>query len=240
MKKMSICLCVFIIFGVNCSNENQEKIIGYTFNSEAIGKSSYFLIFTPRGEQKPHPVLYLLNGYGADPYAWSSGADLRSGAVEFEMYIVSIALGTHPYVNDPIDTTKRYEDYVLEIIDIMDSKFNTLSGKYNRGIGGMSMGGGGSLSIASRHPDMFVSVSATSPGRLNTAIPNAANLKGVEVMFDCGLQDGLLAENRSFHNYLLELNVPHSYYEYPGEHNWIYWGQHYWSHLEFHATNFLR
>ncbi len=156
------------------------------------------------------------------------------------MYIVSIAAGTHPYVNDPIDTTKRYEDYVLEIIDLVDRSFNTFTDKENRGIGGISMGGGGALYIAARHSDMFNSASALSAGRINTVLSVADGLRGVKVMFDCGQQDQLLNDNRQLHDYLVQLGIPHIYNEYPGQHNWSYWAAHYWDHLSFHAYYFSR
>jgi len=241
MKKYhTVIIILILIFFIHCEKKQQERMIGYSFNSKSIAQQSYFLVFTPRGEEKPHPVLYLLNGYGADPYAWASGANLESGAVEYEMYIVSIASGPYAYINDPIDSTKRYEDYVLEIIELVDNNFNTLNSKNSRGISGMSMGGGGALSIAARHPDMFISASALSAGMLGSVYSVAHNLKEVKVMFDCGIQDGILADNRNLHNYLTDLNVPHTYHEYQGEHNWLYWGAHYWDHFNFHSTYFSR
>lgn len=41
----------------------------------------------------------------------------------------------------------------------------------------------------------------------------------------CGTEDFLLQENRGFHGFLEERNVPHTYLESPGEHNWLFWNQ---------------
>jgi putative tributyrin esterase len=35
---------------------------------------------------------------------------------------------------------------------------------------------------------------------------------------DCGLEDGLLEENRAFHRHLEQLAIPHEYEEFPGAH----------------------
>jgi len=53
--------------------------------------------------------------------------------------------------------------------------------------------------------------------------------------FDCGLDDGLLAQNRSFHELLTRLGIPHEYEEFPGAHTWDYWDEHLQEALAFHC-----
>lgn len=43
---------------------------------------------------------------------------------------------------------------------------------------------------------------------------------------DCGVDDFLIEQNRSFHRHLMELQIPHEYQEFPGEHTWEYWDRH--------------
>ena len=54
---------------------------------------------------------------------------------------------------------------------------------------------------------------------------------------DCGTDDFLLEENRSFHHLLESLHIPHEYYEFPGGHNWAYWDMHVQEAVAFHAHN---
>ena len=54
---------------------------------------------------------------------------------------------------------------------------------------------------------------------------------------DCGTDDFLLEENRSFHRLLEALHIPHEYHEFPGGHNWTYWDLHVQEAVAFHAYN---
>jgi len=53
--------------------------------------------------------------------------------------------------------------------------------------------------------------------------------------FDCGTDDFLLDSNRAFHAHLETLGTPHTYAEYPGDHNWEYWDLHVQEAISFHA-----
>jgi len=47
-----------------------------------------------------------------------------------------------------------------------------------------------------------------------------------ELWIDCGVDDFLLHDNRTFHARLDALGYPHAYTEYPGAHTWEYWDLH--------------
>lgn len=44
-----------------------------------------------------------------------------------------------------------------------------------------------------------------------------------ELRIDCGVDDFLLHDNRSFHRLLTRLRIPHEYHERSGAHTWEYW-----------------
>jgi S-formylglutathione hydrolase FrmB len=46
---------------------------------------------------------------------------------------------------------------------------------------------------------------------------------GVELIFDCGVDDFLIEPNRELHRRLVFNNTPHDYSERPGTHAWPYW-----------------
>jgi putative tributyrin esterase len=54
---------------------------------------------------------------------------------------------------------------------------------------------------------------------------------------DCGVDDVLLDQNRSFHKHLESLRIMHEYQEFPGGHNWAYWDEHVQEAIAFHAKN---
>ena len=58
------------------------------------------------------------------------------------------------------------------------------------------------------------------------------------VLFDCGIDDEYILSNRFLHRKLNELEIPHFYHEYPGEHTFGYMSQHYMKHLSFHSEAF--
>jgi S-formylglutathione hydrolase FrmB len=56
-----------------------------------------------------------------------------------------------------------------------------------------------------------------------------------KLLIDCGTEDFLVDDNRAFHRSLQEMNVPHTYREFPGAHDWDYWDRHVQDALAFHA-----
>jgi S-formylglutathione hydrolase FrmB len=55
---------------------------------------------------------------------------------------------------------------------------------------------------------------------------------------DCGTEDYLVADNRTFHAELEKLSIPHAYAEHPGAHDWEYWENHVRDGLQFVVTAF--
>lgn len=58
-----------------------------------------------------------------------------------------------------------------------------------------------------------------------------------KIRIDCGVDDFLIEDNRSFHAKLNALRVPHEYAEFPGAHNWEYWDLHVQEALAFHVKH---
>jgi putative tributyrin esterase len=116
-------------------------------------------------------------------------------------------------------------------------------------LSGLSMGGYGALRLGAKYPRMFAGISAHSAitridemkqfvfepfpydeisssehdildwiDRNSSALP--------PLRFDCGVDDQLIAGNRTFHRELSERKIPHVYAEFPGSHTWEYWSTH--------------
>ena len=62
-----------------------------------------------------------------------------------------------------------------------------------------------------------------------------AKTKLPALRIDCGVDDFLIEDNRTFHAHLQKLKIAHEYQEYPGVHNWDYWDIHIREALDFHA-----
>jgi enterochelin esterase family protein len=116
-----------------------------------------------------------------------------------------------------------FEDYLLrDVMPTVEAKYRVTK---ERAIAGLSMGGGQSIHIGLRHPEMFSAL-----GAFSAAVPeNAAALLAAAppklFWFACGRQDFLLERNRAFDKLLTERNVRHVYRETEGPHTYSVWRQ---------------
>lgn len=155
-----------------------------------------------------------------------------------------------------------------DVREDVERRFAVRTDRGGRGIAGLSMGGHGALSLAAKHPDFYVSASAMSGilditthsgkwglddvvgkqseyldhWRANSVVYLADRFTSgnVALLFDTGVEDetGAVENARAFHEELERLGIPHVYREYPGTHNWDYWGRRISEHLDFHEKQF--
>jgi S-formylglutathione hydrolase FrmB len=158
-----------------------------------------------------------------------------------------------------------YERHIMEdVVGFVDGFFPTIAAREGRVIGGLSMGGYGSMKLALKHPDRFCSVVSHSsafdiakrladrdrapefrrifgddPSKAGNDVFGLAQAIDPDLLpairFDCGTEDGLLQENREFHAHLESIGVEHEYEEFPGGHEWGYWDVRVQEALAFHA-----
>ena len=119
-----------------------------------------------------YPVVYYLAGYGESASTASIGKVLDGLIAERavpEMILVGAdginAFGGSFYVDSTV-TGNWAEAIHDDLVGYIDANYRTLATPASRGIAGFSMGGFGALDLAMRHPDVFGSVYALSPGLL--------------------------------------------------------------------------
>jgi putative tributyrin esterase len=123
-------------------------------------------------------------------------------------------------------------------------------------IGGLSMGGFGAMILGARHAGKFRAISAHSsvtvldqigrrvqedPTRFGIADHDKCVLQTLvahreqlpPLRLDCGDQDILRPANRKLTKELAKAGIPHSYEEFPGDHDWPYWEAHIEDSLRF-------
>ncbi len=148
---------------------------------------------------------------------------------------------------DP-DLSLNYENYLVnDLWAHINSTFPVRAGE-RWAIGGLSMGGFGSVRLGLKYSDRFCSIFAHS-----SVFPTADELERLvplispaaradmdcyrlaeartpvdlpRLSFDCGVDDFLIGNNRRFHAHLERLGLPHTYAEYAGAHTWDYWDLH--------------
>jgi enterochelin esterase-like enzyme len=161
--------------------------------------------------------------------------------------------GRSLYLNSH-DGKSRMEDFIAhDLVSWVDASFRTRADSAHRALIGLSEGASAAINIMFRHPDVFGACGGHSgqyllqydlglsrvlgpePGATRLRVANsptlyvdriADRLRHHTIYFDCGLDDGDLEDNRTFHHKLDSLGVAHTYREYPGHHSWGFWRIH--------------
>lgn len=232
------------------ANGNFRKDL--SFKSEILNSMMKYSIYLPEGYDtgKEYPVLYILHGMDGNNNdwlqdnsgsLWSGGGTLPSYAKEYaeqtgeELIIVSPE-GRNLFYCDGYEHGMNYMSYFFEeFIPYIESEYAIRSERSCRAIGGLSMGGYGSLYYGLLHPEMFchvyacsaaVSVGGAAPDLVQFISAAAAedairSLPGLTL--EIGTEDFLFSNNEAFIRTLDSYNVPYEYITRSGAHDWKFW-----------------
>ncbi len=234
-------------------------VVDVQFRSDALNHDVFYSVILPEAGETPFPVVFQLHGLGDSHRAWIDKSMLVMHARPYPLAIVMPGTGTDAYLNWPSgDRLHRhaYEDLIMtDIRDHVRRHFNVTPGPW--GIGGLSMGGYGSMRLGLKYPDIFASIWSHSsaflirdrldePDFVGEALDDASVYVQAErlkaaggnipaISFDCGVDDELIEDNRKFDAYLTSIGLDHHYAEHPGAHTWDYWDLHVREALAQHA-----
>jgi S-formylglutathione hydrolase FrmB len=119
------------------------------------------------GESR-YPVVYLLHGGSGAFSDWHQKVTekgiVNQMAEEHQVLIVTPGVGPASYYYDsPLLDSVRYETYMIqELIPFIDKNYRTLAQKESRAITGLSMGGHGAITLATKHPSLFSAAGSMS------------------------------------------------------------------------------
>lgn len=156
----------------------KSRIVTDTIHSKILNAPRAYSVYLPPSfdsqPERQYPILYLLHGMWGKNDDWftvgevSRVADqmIRSGQIEDMIIITPDAGGGDPkmfqngYINMP---GWRYEDFFIqEFMPQIEKKYRVKQDRGQRGISGLSMGGGGCTFYAQHYPDLFSAVYAMS------------------------------------------------------------------------------
>jgi enterochelin esterase-like enzyme len=214
----------------------------HTYRSKAVGRLRELAVYTPPGYEsgnKKYPLLVLQHGSGDNQATWVVHGkahwiiDNLIAQKQAEPMVV-VMLDGHAAVGGGGggfgNNTELFEKDLLEdVMPFIEKNYRVKKGPENRGIVGLSMGGGQSLTIGLNHLDQFGWV-----GGFSSAVPNkatvekalndpAVNKKLKLLWIGVGKDDFLLARNREFIGTLDAAHVKHEFVLSDGGHAWPVW-----------------
>jgi len=148
-----------------------SKIVTDSIKSARLGCEQKYNVYLPAGYKatESYPVIYLLHGLYGDYSNWAGTgrmkdvADLLIASGEVVPVVIIMPNAgdndVHGYQNGYFNVENwPYEDFFFqEFLPAAEKKYNCGGSKGKRAIMGLSMGGGGSVVYAQRHPEMFSS-----------------------------------------------------------------------------------
>lgn len=210
------------------------------------GRGRRLHVYTPPGYEKggaSYPALYLLHGSGDNDAHWTllgQAHVIADNLIAEGRAVPMVIVMTDGHVpiqdvegEDPQERRRRastaYERDLLDrVLPLIESRYRV---KPERGIVGLSMGGGQSLGVGLRNLGTFAYVGGFSsatrgwdkgvPGMKGDAA--ACNEKLKLLWIQIGKEDFLLKDNQSFVAWLKASGIRHHYAETDGAHAWGVW-----------------
>jgi S-formylglutathione hydrolase FrmB len=176
--------CAILLFITACNQRRERSFSDHprltstvrmqdvTFHSSASGRDTTYRVVLPASIQpgSKFAVVYLLHGANGSFRDWSNYTDVARFA-ERALILVMPDGDDSWYTNSAEHLQDRYEDYITrDLVADVESRFPAATGRTNRAIVGISMGGFGAVKLALRHPDLFAFAGGLSsaldvPGR---------------------------------------------------------------------------
>lgn len=269
MKRFIVLTLLLLFVGVTA--DAQSRLEHLTVKSEILGVEKNYSIYLPDGydtSKERYPVLYLLHGAWGNHKSWNRDGGGEQPRITDEQIAAGKAVKMIVVMPDATGIGERrggknmgyfdvrnwaYEDFFFkEFIPYIDKNFRTIAKKEGRAIAGLSMGGGGSVVYAQKHPEIFNacystsglldhryravtsnpdeiewlwSVAQTSPVEFlrHATAEQIEKLRTVRWMLDCGDDDGLIQTNLDFFAEMKREKVAVEMRIRDGVHDWKFW-----------------
>ena len=212
-----------------------------TIKSTVLGRTMKYAVYLPKGydKSKEYPVLYMLHGANGSNNDWLNGGKINANASTAasdgtapEMIVICPDCGGDNFYCDNYkgNDIKYMTYFFTEFLPTVENLYAVKKDRASRAIGGLSMGGFGSLYYGLLHPEMFSYVYACSPATYIDGAPNlyellskadVSKLPGITI--EIGTEDFLYESAGSFKQALDAKKVPNEYITRAGAHDWSFW-----------------
>lgn len=236
------------------------------YNSPVLGMDRRMYVYTPAGYEssnQKYPVFYLLHGAGGDEDAWTDmgrAAQIMDNLIALGKAKPMIVVMTNgnanqagaqnvisalPAQGDGMAAYQRlagkFESHLVkDVVPFIEKNYKVMTGKDNRAIAGLSMGGGHTQTITNDNPGMFGYIGVFSMGIMNFGQQSqdaAAKLEQerdvkIEALkksgyklywIGCGKDDFVYQSVINLRNTLDKHGFKYVYRESTGGHTWANW-----------------
>jgi enterochelin esterase family protein len=223
------------------------------YRSKALGQDRRMHVYTPPGYEagaEKYPVLYLLHGAGDCDDSWTSVGranftldNLIAAGKAKPMLVVMPAGHTGPFSfimstpkgGGPVGNARFEEEFEKDIRPCVEKRYRVRTGREDRAIAGLSMGGAQTLNLAAARPEEFGYVGVFSSGVVfgkasdwekehEKGLANADARKGLKLLwFATGKADFLIARSKETVELFKKHGFSPEFKETTGGHTWINW-----------------
>lgn len=151
--------------------ELSPRLLELTFSTPALDHNTKVRVlvpddFDPSGATR-YPVLYLLHGGGDSYRSWVDKGEAAEATEGVDLIVVMPDNNEHgnyvDWYNGGAGGAPMWETYIIgQLVPFVDEHYPTMGTRDGRAVAGLSMGGGGAMGYATRHPDMFTAAAAFS------------------------------------------------------------------------------
>lgn len=173
-----------------------SRMVDHVFSTPALDAQTRVRVLLPSNYDASgatrYPVLFLLHGGAADYTSWTAqGGIAHLLTADLPLITVMPDAGRSAWYtdwyNNGLGGNPKWETYHMgQLLPWVDAHYPTVGNRSGRAIAGLSSGGFGAMSYATRHPDLFVAAAAFS-GAVDTNTPPVVAGKVI---------DGLAAQDR--------------------------------------------
>ena len=256
LAAVALVLCCCACGATHTKPAPAPEITSFVVKSKLMGEPLYGTLVTPSGGGKGRPLLVFLHGYGASPSGMLSPAFIAAlRGLGDRAPVVVLPEGSVGWWHDRAEGP--WGSYVLSEV-IPTALARSGADSHRVAIGGISMGGFGSLDLGRIAAKRFCAVGGHSPAAftrgssdISFAFDNAADfarhdLIGIArshspyrapVWIDVGSQDLLRGAATTLAHELKADGADVTFHVWPGAHNGRYWDAHFAQYLAFYAKS---
>ncbi len=168
MQILMLFIALNLHFSIFAQVDSETAVVGRSkgfqelkLESKLMKREMPYRVILPVGYEvnadKRFPVVYLLHGLTGHFNDWTDKSKIVEYARNYDYIIVTPEGNDGWYSDSTTVADDKYESYIVqELIPEIEKKFRVLSGRENRAIAGLSMGGYGSLKFGLKYPEKFV------------------------------------------------------------------------------------